>query len=234
VVSETADVPVEHQVKSALHWLKRHSSKRALEGMARYAIPSNKAMGVPVSDIKRLGTLLGRNQELALALWKTGIYEARMLTQFVGDPARLTPAQMDRWCREFDNWAICDALCFNLFDRTPHAWKKVEQWSRSRGEFSRRAAFALLWSLSLHDKKAGDASFLRGLELIEEGAQDERNFVSKAVNMALRSIARRNATLHAGAQQVARRLADAPNAGPRWVGKHALRELTSRGVPRST
>lgn len=221
---------LEEQVRSALAWLKSHSTKATLEGMARYAIPSDHAYGVAMKDIKALGKKLGRNHALALALWDTGVYEARMLTSFIGDPEQLTPEQMDRWCKDFDNWAFCDAMCFNLFDRSPHAWAKVEQWSRSRAEFEKRTAFALLWSLSLHDKRSGDEPFLEGLELIEREAGDERNFVKKAVNMALRAIGRRNRALHAAAVEVARRLADSTEATPRWVGKDALRELTSPGV----
>ena len=143
---------VEDQVEFALTWLKRHSTKATLEGMARYAIPSDHAYGVAMKDIKALGKTLGRNQPLAVALWATGVYEARMLASFVGDPEQLTPAQMDRWCKDFDNWAFCDAMSFNLFDRTPHAWAKVAQWSTRRNEFEKRTAFALLWSLTVHDK----------------------------------------------------------------------------------
>ena len=145
---------------AALEWLRSHSTKATRDGMARYAIPSDNALGVAMKDIKSLGTKLGRNQELAAAFWETGVYEARMLCSFVGDPERLTSAQMDRWCKDFDNWAICDTMCFNLFDRTPHAWAKVAQWSARRGEFEKRTAFALLWSLALHDKSADDKQFV--------------------------------------------------------------------------
>jgi 3-methyladenine DNA glycosylase AlkD len=218
---------IEEQVRSALAWLKSHASKANLEGMARYAIPSDRALGVAMRDIKALGAELGRNQELASALWDTGIYEARMLASFTGDPTRLTSAQMDRWCKEFDNWAICDAMCFNLFDRTPHAWAKVKQWSGKKAEFEKRTAFALLWSLTVHDKRAGDELFIEGIALIEREASDARNFVKKAVNMALRAVGKRNPALHAEAVEAARRLAGSEDATERWVGKDALRELTS-------
>ena len=217
---------------SALKWLKSHSTKATLDGMARYAIPSDKAFGVAMRDMKALGKKLGRNHELAAALWDTGVYEARMVCSFVEDPALITPAQMDRWCRDFDNWAICDTICFHLFDRTPHAWAKVRQWSRKRNEFEKRTAFALLWSLSVHDKRASDEQFVQGLGLIERAAADGRNFVKKAVNMALRAIGKRNRALNAAAVAVARRLADSQDAAARWVGKDALRELTSPAVAR--
>jgi len=178
-----------------------------------------------MANIQVLAKRLGRNQELAAALWETGCYEARMLTAFVAEPARVTPAQMDRWCRDFDNWGICDTLCFKLFDRTPHAWDKVEQWNGQSEEFVKRAAFALLASLALHDKKAADGKFLQGLVKIERSAGDERNFVKKGVNWALRSIGRRNSALQAAAAEVAGRLANSPQASARWVGKDALREF---------
>jgi 3-methyladenine DNA glycosylase AlkD len=139
---------------------------------------------------------------------------------------------MDRWCADFDNWAICDTVCFALFDRTPHAWKKVEQWARRSDEFGKRAAFALLWGLTVHDKGAEDARFEHGLKLIESAATDERNFVKKAVNMALRAVGKRNAALNSAAISVAERLAALSDATARWVGKDALRELGSPAVKR--
>lgn len=225
-----AQSSVDARVQLALGSLKRHATQATLDGMARYAIASDRAYGVAMKDIKALGKVLGRNQDLAVALWQTGVYEARLLTSFVGDPARLTAAQMDRWCRDFDNWAFCDTMSFNLFDRTPHAWAKVAQWSRRPGEFEKRTAFALLWSLSVHDKQAADDAFREGLALIEREATDDRNFVKKAVNMALRAIGKRNRALHASAVTLAQGLAEAPNATAKWIGKDALRELTSPAV----
>ena len=223
-------LPVEEAVQVALDWLRRNSSKVAREGMARYGIPSDRAFGVSMSNIQMLAKRLGRNHELAGALWNTGWYEARLLASYVDEPACVTPAQMDRWCRDFDNWAICDTVCFALFDRTPHAWHKVEQWCGKRDEFVKRAAFALLWGLTVHDKGANDAPFVQGLYLVERAAADERHFVMKAVNMALRAIGKRNPTLHAEAVTVAQRLAASTQAAERWVGKDAIRELTSHKV----
>ena len=212
--------------------LERQGTKRNREGMARYAIPSDKAFGVSVGALQRMAKGLAPDHDLAAALWKTGWYEARMLASMVDDPVLVTSAQMDRWCRDFDNWAICDHVCFKLFDRTPHAWDKVGQWAAKPDEFVRRAAFALLWGLTVHDKKAGDARFLGGLKLIEQSATDGRHFVKKAVNMALRATGKRNPALHAAAVRVARRLAESPDPNARWVGKDALRELTSASVTR--
>jgi 3-methyladenine DNA glycosylase AlkD len=219
------------EVQAALSWLEKKSTPRDRENLGRFGITANKAFGVSMANIQALARRIGRNHELAAALWDTGWYEARMLTSFVDEPARVTPAQMDRWCRDFDNWGICDTVCFHLFDRTPHAWAKVAQWSDKRDEFIKRAAFALLASLAGHDKSAGDEPFIESLLFIERAATDERNFVKKGVSWALRRVGRRNAALNAAAVTVARRLAeDSTQAAARWVGKDALRELTSPAV----
>jgi 3-methyladenine DNA glycosylase AlkD len=221
---------LEDEVESALKWLKQHATKRTRDGLARYGIPSDNALGVSVADIRLLAKRLGRDHELAAALWDTRVYEARMLTSFVDDPARVTSAQMDRWCRDFDSWAICDSLCFHLFDRTPFAWKKARQWSASSREFVKRAGFALMASLVVHDKAAPGPRFLDFLPLIEQGAHDERNFVKKAVNWALRCIGKRDPALNLAASAVAKRLALSKEASCRWVGKDALRELAGPKV----
>ncbi len=221
---------IDDQVKHALAWLKKNATKATLDGMARYAIPSDRALGVAMKDIKALGKSLGLNHPLALALWDTGVYEARMLTSFVADPAQLSAAQMDRWCKDFDNWAFCDALSFNLFDRTPHAWAKVDKWSSKKGEFEKRTAFALLWSLSVHDKQAPDSAFLHGLALVERESADERNFIKKALSMALRAVGKRNATLHAAALATAARLAASAAPAAAWIGRVALTELKGASV----
>jgi 3-methyladenine DNA glycosylase AlkD len=210
--------------------LKELATEAALAGMARYAIPSERAFGVSMSSVQSLAKRLGRSHELAADLWASGWYEARLLASYVDEPARVTPGQMDRWCDDFDNWAVCDTVCFALFDRTPHAWSKVEQWSHREEEFGRRAAFALLWGLSVHDKGASDEQFSRALRLVELAAADERHFVKKAVNMALRAVGKRNLALHGAALAVAERLAASPHAAPRWVGKDARRELASPAV----
>lgn len=212
--------------------LRRMGTKKTRDGMARYAIPSDNAFGVPVGVMRNYGKRLGRDHELAAALWETGWYEARMMAAFVDDPASVTVGQMEKWSREFDSWAICDTVCFHLFSRTPHAWEKVATWSKRRDEFVKRAAFALLASLVLRDKDADVERFAQGLAVIERAADDERNFVKKSVNWALRTIGKRNAALHAVAVEVARRLAESTVPASRWVGKGALRELTSPAVIR--
>ena len=215
-----------NQVQEALESLERRSTKHDYDNLARFGITANKAFGVSVAHIRAIARGLGRDHELAEALWQTGWYEARMLASFVDEPARVTPSQMDRWCRDFDNWGITDTLCFHLFDKTPHAWKKVEQWSSKRAEFVKRASFALLASLALHDRKGPDEPFVRSLALIERAADDDRNFVKKGVSWALRSVGRRNAALRAPAVELSKKLAASPDAAARWIGKDALRELT--------
>ena len=218
------------RVADALSWLEKHSKKSVRDGMSRYAIPSDKALGVLMGDIQKLGKQLGRDHALALELWKTDIYEARMLCAYVDEPERVTAAQMDAQARDFDNWAICDTLCFALWVRTPHAFAKIRKWAGSRDEFVKRASFALLASMALKHKESGDADYLRTLPLIEKAASDERNFVKKAVSWALRGIGRRSPALNQKSIALAKKLAASEAAAPRWIGKDALRELSSAAV----
>ena len=214
------------RVSDALGWLERHGSKRIRDELEpRYGITTANAYGVAIRDIQTLAKQLGRDHDLAEALWRTGVYEARLLTAYVDDPSSVTAAQMDRWARDFDNWGVVDTLCFVLFDRTPHAWRKVEQWSGKRDEYVKRAGFVLLACLALHDKNAGDEPFLASLPLLEAGAADGRNFVVKGVSWAIRSIGGRSRTLNAAMLELATRLAASPDASSKAVGKLALRDL---------
>jgi 3-methyladenine DNA glycosylase AlkD len=228
--------PLADEIDAAVAELKRLGSKRTRDEMARrYGIrlpDPSRAFGVAMADIQQLARRMGRNHELAVALWESGWYDARMLAAFVDEPERVTSPQMDRWCRDFDNWALCDTVCFKLFDRVPPALalRKVRLWSARRDEFERRAAFALLASLSLHDKETDDRLFAACLPLIERAAGDERNLVKKGVSWALRSVGRRSRELNAAAVALARRLASSAKAAARWVGKDALRELMSPAV----
>ena len=213
-------------VQRVLARLKKAGTATNRDGMARYAIPSQMAFGVAMADIQRLAKEVGRDHSLAQDLWKTGWYEARTMCAYIAEPERLTITQMDRWCKDFDNWAICDTLCFALFDRSVDAWGRVDAWARLDGEFQKRAAFALLAGLALHDAKATDAQFRTGLRLIGRASNDSRNFVKKGVSWALRSIGHRNVRLHGESVALARELATSADAASRWVGKDALRDLT--------
>jgi 3-methyladenine DNA glycosylase AlkD len=211
--------------REVLAWLKRKGTRRNVLGMARYGIVAKRAFGVSMGTMLALRKRLGRDHDLAAALWKTGWYEARILAALIDDPERVTPRQMDVWAASFENWGDCDTVCFHLFDRTPFAWQKARQWVRSPREFVKRGGFVLMACLALHDKTAPDARFRPFLPLIEKGAGDERNFVKKGVNWALRGIGRRSPALNRGAVAVAKRLAASEVPAPRWVGKDALREF---------
>lgn len=198
-----------NRLQLALHALERSGTRRNRDGMARYGLVARKVFGVRVAEIHRCAARLGRDHALALALWQTGWYEARLLAAFVDEPARVTAAQMDRWARDFENWGDCDTTVMHLLDRTPHAWGKVGIWCGRKSEFVKRAGFALIASLALHDRTAPDARFVAALALVEREACDERIVVKKAINWALRSVGCRTAVLHTRTVALAARLAAA-------------------------
>lgn len=214
-------------------------SDEARAGMARYGINTADAFGVSVYELRRVAKGLGRDHQLALALWATGNHEARLLASMVDEPGRVTEAQMDAWAAAFDSWDVCDQVTSNLFDKTPYAWAKVREWSGAEDEWVKRAAFATAAALAVQDKTAADEPFLEILELVRREAGDDRNFVKKAVNWALRNIGKRNLRLHAAAITTAEailvladELAAADRRDPaarsgRWIARDALRELRS-------
>ena len=216
--------------KQVLAWLEKKGTRRNVLGMARYGIVARRVFGAPMGQMLALKKRVGTDHALSLALWKTGWYEARLLAALVGDPARVTRRQMNAWAADFENWADCDTVCFHLFDRTPFAWEKARQWARSPREFVKRAGFALMASLALHDQTAPAARYLALLPLIEQGARDERNFVKKGVSWALRSIGQRSMALHRAALALARRLARSDDPPARWIGSDAVRDLTRPAV----
>ena len=212
-------------VSEAMEWLKRNSTKATRDGMARYGLPSDRAFGVPMNKIQELAKELPRDHRLAAELWSTGVYEARLLAALVDEVDKVTPGQMDRWCRDFDNWGVCDTVCFKLFDQTPHAFKKVQQWHDRKEEFVKRGAFALLACLALHNESADNEAFMRCLPLIEKAAIDDRNFVKKSVSWALRSIGRRNAELKKAVVALAKKLANSPEPAAKWHSKDVISDL---------
>jgi len=213
-----------------LAWLESRADPRNVAGMARYGIRSVRALGVPGPELRAQARALAPDHDLALALWRSAVHDARVLAALVDDPARVTPAQMERWARDFDNWAVCDACCWHLFDRTPHAVAKARAWSTRREEFVRRAGFVLMAALALHDRQAKDALFADFLRLLERRAEDERSLMRKAVSWAVRQIGKRNPALHAVALATTGRLAARGTPGARWVATDARRELESAAV----
>jgi 3-methyladenine DNA glycosylase AlkD len=213
------------QVNEALEALRAKATPKDLANLARFGITAKNPLGVSLANIQAIAKKIGIDHELALALWRTEIYEARLLCAFIDDAGAVSAAQMDRWCREFDNWGVVDTLCFKLFDRTQAAWTMVPKWARRKPEYERRAAFALLASLAGHDKRATEERFLDCLPLIEAASTDERNFVIKGVSWALRRMGSRGPKLHQACVKLARELAESESKSARWLGRDALRDL---------
>lgn len=220
--------------------LRAAGTRHDRENLTRFGIMTEqeqqkRAFGVSMAKLKAIAKRLGKDHELAASLWATGWYEARMLAALVDDPDLVTGAQMDRWAKDFDNWGICDTVCFCLFDRvSPElAFQKVSTWCARKTEFVRRGGLALLASLALHDKVSSDAPFLQALSALERAITeppDDRHLVQKGASWAVRGVGRRNARLHKAAVALAKRLADSDEAPARWIGKDALRELESARV----
>jgi 3-methyladenine DNA glycosylase AlkD len=213
-----------------LSWLKAHGTARNREGMARFGILSPKIFGVSMATMRPLVKRIGRDHELAAALWESGWLEARILASFVDDPAQVTAAQMERWARDFDNWAVCDSVCLHLFSYAGPRWSKATIWSRRKAEFVRRASCALMASLAVHDKAATDRQFLACMAPLGAIATDERPMVKKGVSWALRQIGKRNGALNAAAVAVAERLVAHERAPAQWIGRDVLKELRSDAV----
>ena len=214
----------------ALKLLQDHGRPAELDGMARFGMDIDKRLGVSVPSLRHIGKTLGRDHALALALWDTGIPDAQILAGLVADPPRLSSREMDAWAKSMRSWDVCDGACLNAFVRSPLAWGKVGVWARRHDEFVRRAGFALLATLAVHDRTSDDARFTGALPLIEAAANDERNFVKKAVSWALRNIGKRNAALNAAAIDSALRIQALPSRAARWIAADALRELRSGTV----
>lgn len=194
-------------------------------GMARFGIRSRKVLGIAAPELRAMAKAIGRDHKLALGLWQSGVFEARLLATLVDVPAEVTPEQMEAWASEFDNWAICDGACGNLFDRTPWAYAKAAAWSKREEEYVKRAGFSLMAYLAVHDKKAGDAKFRPFFGAIRRACTDERNFVKKAVNWALRQIGKSRAGLRDEAIELAQEIREVESRAARWIAADALREL---------
>jgi 3-methyladenine DNA glycosylase AlkD len=208
--------------------LKSQANPKNVEGMARFGINPKNTFGISIPVLRKLAKEIGKNHALAQELWNTGFHEARLLAGFIDSPKDVTEKQMDAWAGEFDSWDVCDQVCSTLFDKTPFAFAKAHQWSRDKREFVRRAGFAMMAVLAVHDKKASDAKFLEFFPLIKQYSIDERNFVRKSVNWALRQIGKRNSNLFDKATILAEEIREMPSGTARWIAGDALREFAKR------
>jgi 3-methyladenine DNA glycosylase AlkD len=219
-------------VRRAVAELIRHGEARNVAGMARFGIRSKKICGVSKPKMDEIARAIGKNHALGLKLWETGIHDARLLGMLISEPEFVTSAQMERWVKDFDNWDVCDGTCCHLFVDAKPAWGKAFSWTQRKQEFEKRAGFALAAYLAIHDKNATDEPFRKFLRAIEREAWDERNFVKKAVNWALRNIGKRNQGLNRAAIVAAERIRREGTRSGRWIAADALRELKSEAVQR--
>ena len=207
--------------------LKSKSNKNQLNGMAKYGIVVNNRLGVSIPDIRKIAKEFGKNHKIALELWRIEYADAKITAALIDEPEKVTESQMNDWVKDIDSWDVCDQLCMNLFDKTPLAWKKIFEWAKRDEEFVKRAAFALLACLALHDKKASDEKFIEYFPLIKEHSIDDRNYVKKAVSWSLRHIGKRNLNLHTAALKLAEELKKIDSKTAKWIGSDTIRDLNS-------
>jgi len=217
-------------VKDVLDKLQSKAQPEQLKGMAKYGMTVEQRLGVSVPDMRKLAKEIGKDHKLALDLWRTGIAEARIVAAMVGDPAKLTEEQMEDWVKGINSWDVCDQVCMNLFEKNQLAWKKIADWSEREEEFVKRTAFSLIACLAWHDKKASDEKFIELLPVIIREATDERNFVKKEVNWALRNIGKRNLNLNEAAINTAGEIQRLDSKAARWIASDAIRELESNAI----
>lgn len=201
-----------------------------LQGMARFAIVGDQRLGVSVPDMRKIAKDIGKDHQLALDLWETGVPEGMIVAGMIAEPEKLTEQQMENWVVDINSWDICDQVCMNLFEKTPLAEKKIYEWSLREEEFVKRASYALIACLAWHDKEASDEAFTQYFPVIVAGATDERNFVKKAVNWALRNIGKRNQALNKEAIEVAKEIQGIDSKSARWIASNAIRELENEKV----
>jgi len=218
------------QYDDILKKLKPLSDPKAVEGMARFGINPENTYGVSVPNLRKLAREAGKDHLLAQQLWSSGIHEARVMASMIDKPALVTEEQLESWVKDFDSWDVCDQCCSNLFDKTKWAYQKANEWSEREEEFVKRAGFTLMATLAVHDKSAADTAFTAFLPAIIREATDNRNFVKKAVNWALRQIGKRNLNLNVIALQTAEEIQKIDSKSARWIAADAIRELTSQAV----
>jgi len=222
--------PIARDAGSIVAELESLANPANVAGMGRYGINVEHAYGVSIPVLRSMAKVIGTDHALAGRLWATGVHEARLLACLIDDPSKVTEEQAERWVKDFDSWDICDGCCSNLFDKTTLAYRKAFEWSSREEEFVKRAGFVLMAALASHDKKAPNASFEKFFPVIERESIDDRNFVKKAVNWALRGIGKRNRALNEKAVAVALRIRKIDSRAARWIASDAIRELTSEKV----
>jgi len=210
--------------------LEPFGKSKNVEGMRRFGISSNTAYGVPVPVLRYFAKKFKNDHKLALELWETNVHEGKLLSAFIDNPEEVTEEQMQNWVNDFYSWDICDQVCSNVFDKTPLAYEKAIEWSKEEKEFVRRAGFVMMAVLAVHDKKANNDKFVQFFPLIEKYSCDERNFVKKAINWALRQIGKRNLQLNAKAITLANKIKKQNSKSKRWIASDAIRELKSEKV----
>jgi len=210
--------------------LKAKANPDDLEGMAKFGMAIGKRLGVSVPEMRRIAKEAGKDHKLALKLWNTGVAEARIVASMIAVPEELTEKDMNAWVKDINSWDVCDQVCMNLFEKTSLAGQKIIEWSEREEEFVKRAAFALIACLAWHDKQATDQKFIEFLSVIKRGATDERNFVKKAVNWALRNIGKRNSRLNKAAIKTAKEIQRLDSKAARWIAADAIRELEGEGT----
>ncbi|MFV1859259.1 MAG: DNA alkylation repair protein [Anaerolineales bacterium] len=215
---------------AVLEQLRDKGSAQNVEGMGRFGMATDQRLGVSVPEMRKIAKGIGKDHELALELWKTGVQEARIVASMIDVPEEVTEDQMEAWVVVFDSWDVCDQVCGNLFEKTSFAQQKIDAWSVRDEEFVKRAAYAIIAGLAWHDKKAADDQFIGYFPVIKHGATDERNFVKKAVNWALRNIGKRNSSLNAAAIKAAKEIQHMDSKAARWIASDAIRELESEKV----
>lgn len=218
------------EIKQIIAELKKHSSPKNREGMARFGINPEFALGVRIPVLRNLAKKIGKNHQLALALWKTKIHEARILATMIEEPKKVTLKQINHWLKDFNSWDLCDQCCMNLFDKLPNAFQKAKEWVKREREFERRAGFALMASLAFHDKKAKDEEFLKFFPLIKKYSIDNRNFVKKAISWALRQIGKRNKKIQKKAIKLAKEIQKIDSKSSKWIASSVLSELTKKQI----
>lgn len=218
------------QCEEILKQLKSLSNPKNVEGMARFGINPNNTYGVSIPHLRNIAKRIGKNHILAQQLWSSGIHEARILAAMIDNSQDISEKQMENWAGDFDSWDVCDQVCMNLFDKTKYAYKKAIEWSSNKKEFVKRAGFVIMASLAFHDKNAKDSDLINLLPIIKRESNDDRNFVKKAVNWALRQIGKRNAKLNREAIKTAKEILKLNSKASKWIASDALKELTSPQV----